>query len=146
MESLTGRLKEIERNIVLLGADPITQHGFTQIPNIILTDDTLSVGAKLIYAMLLKYMWGENRCFPGQLRLARDMGAGERSVRTYIKELEQAELLTVQQRGLGKTNVYYLAVTVEHSRRLRQQLQHQTKVARPDRQNLPVRTGKRFRS
>jgi hypothetical protein len=46
-----------ERNIEIIGADPVTRHGFTQVPNFILTKKELSVGAKLAYAMLLKYAW-----------------------------------------------------------------------------------------
>jgi hypothetical protein len=101
-----------ERNIEIVGADPITRHGFTQVPNFILTKKEISVGAKLAYAMLLKYAWADNACFPGQLRLAEDMGAGERSVRTYLKELETANLLEIKQRGLGKTNLYRLHLTI----------------------------------
>ena len=78
-----------ERNIEIVGADPITRHGFTQVPNFVLTKKEISVGAKLAYAMLLKYAWADDACFPGQLKLADDMGAGERSVRTYLKELER---------------------------------------------------------
>ena len=52
-----------ERNIELVGGDPITRHGFTQVPNFILTKKELSVGAKLAYAMLLKYAWGDDACF-----------------------------------------------------------------------------------
>ena len=62
--------------------------------------------------MLLKYAWGDDACFPGQLKLAQDMGAGERSVRTYLKELETAGILEIKQRGLGKTNLYRLYLTI----------------------------------
>jgi len=65
-----------ERNIEIIGADPVTRHGFTQVPNFILTKEELSVGAKLAYAMLLKYAWGDDACFPGQTKLAVDMGSG----------------------------------------------------------------------
>jgi hypothetical protein len=41
------------------------------------------------------------------------MGAGERSVRTYLKELETAGMLEVTRRGLGKTNIYRLHLTVK---------------------------------
>jgi hypothetical protein len=102
-----------DRNIELIGADPATRHGFTQVPNFILTKKGVSVGAKLAYAMLLKYAWGDDGCFPGQVKLAEDMGAGERSVRTYLKELEGGGLLEITQRGLGKTNLYRLHVTVK---------------------------------
>jgi hypothetical protein len=107
-----------ERNIEIIGADPATRYGFTQVPNFILTKKELSVGAKLAYAMLLKYAWGDDACFPGQLTLADDMGAAERSVRTYLKELESAELLEIEQRGLGKTNLYKLYLTIKtHGKR-----------------------------
>ena len=112
MENLSGRLNEIARNIEIVGADPVTLHGFTQVPNIILTDKALSVGSKLAYAMLLKYAWSKDACFPGQQTLADDMGAGERSIRTYLKELEEVGYLEVKQRGLGKTNLYRLFLTV----------------------------------
>lgn len=102
-----------ERNIEIIGADPVTRHGFTQVPNFILTKKEISVGAKLTYAMLLKYAWGDDACFPGQVKLAEDMGATDRSVRTYLKELETAELLEITQRGLGKTNLYRLYLTVK---------------------------------
>jgi hypothetical protein len=102
-----------ERNIEIVGADPATRYGFTQVPNFILTKKELSVGAKLAYAMLLKYAWQDDACYPGQVTLAKDMGAAERSVRTYLKELETAALLEIEQRGLGKTNLYRLYLTIK---------------------------------
>jgi len=106
-------LKAPERNIEIVGADLATRHGFTQVPNFILTNAHISVGAKLAYAMLLKYAWQDDACFPGQVKLAEDMGATDRSVRTYLKELEAAELLEIKQRGLGKTNLYRLHLTIK---------------------------------
>ena len=113
MESINGPLQNIARNIEIIGADPVTRHGFTQVPNFILTNKELSVGAKLAYAMLLKYAWADDACFPGQQKLADDMGSGERSIRTYLKELEDAGFLEVTQRGLGKTNLYRLHLTIK---------------------------------
>jgi len=103
----------LEKNIKIIGADPATAGGFTQVPNFILTSTKLGVGAKLTYTMLLKYAWSNDACFPGQARLAQDMGAGERSIRTYLKELEKAGYLKITQRGLGKTNLYDLYLTVQ---------------------------------
>jgi hypothetical protein len=106
-------LKARERNIEIVGADLATRHGFTQVPNFVLTNPGISVGAKLAYAMLLKYAWQDDACFPGQVKLAQDMGATDRSVRTYLKELEAGELLETKQRGLGKTNLYRLHLTIK---------------------------------
>ena len=113
MQHIGQRLSEVARNIEIIGADPATRFGFTQVPNFVLTNPELSVGAKLAYSMLLKYAWSDDACFPGQQKLATDMGAGERSVRTYLKELEDATFLEVTQRGLGKTNLYSLHVVVQ---------------------------------
>jgi len=116
MEHLGRHLQQIARNIEIIGADPVTRHGFTQVPNFILTNKNLSVGAKLAYAMLLKYAWQDDYCFPGQTKLAEDIGAGERSVRTYLNELETAGFLEVKQQGLGRTNLYRLHLTVKGKR------------------------------
>lgn len=113
MDHITSSLQTIKRNIEIVGADPATRYGFTQVPNFVLTNKDLTVGGKLAYAMLLKYAWTDDACFPGQAKLAIDIGAGERSVRTYLKELEDAGFLEVTQRGLGKTNLYKLYLTVK---------------------------------
>src|ERR1700680_4547127 len=110
MDHIGAALENTRRNIEIVGADLVSLHGFTQVPNFILTNKHLSVGAKLYYAMLLKYARENNFCFPGQQRLAEDMGSAERSVRTYQKELEDAGFLEVTQRGLGKTNLYKIGL------------------------------------
>ena len=56
--------------------------------------------------MLLKYARELDECFPGQDRLAQDIGTTRQSVNAYIKELRQAELISVERRGQGKPNVY----------------------------------------
>ena len=100
----TARFKD--RNLLVKGADIATQRGWTGVPNFILESKELSPGAKLTYAMLLKYARELDECFPGQERLANDMGNGERSVRRWIHELEKVGLVTVQQHGLGRSNLY----------------------------------------
>jgi hypothetical protein len=87
-----------DRNIVLKGADIATQRGWTDVPNFILESKEISAGAKLTYAMLLKYAREEDQCFPGQERLAKDMSNGEQSVRRWIGELEQVDLISIKQR------------------------------------------------
>jgi len=112
----TQELNDRENTIRLIGADPMSKRGFTQVPNFILMNATLSVGAKLTYAMLLKYAWYDKKCFPGQQTLAKDMGASDRSVRNYLKELEKARFIKIVQRGLGKVNIYELHLRVKKQR------------------------------
>ena len=113
MEHINGMLAQAEQNIILKGADKITRYGFTQVPNYVLESEELTPGAKLVYAMLLKYAWNNDRCFPGQERLANDMRVSRASANTYIKELEKNGFLTIHRRGQGKTNLYTLDVTVD---------------------------------
>src|SRR5215208_5450625 len=122
----------LERNIILNGADVLTAKGYTQVPNHVLVSDRLSPGAKLTYAMLLKYAWQNDSCFPGQERLAKDMGVTDRSVRTYLQEtylqeLEREQFVTIKQRGLGKPNHYELNLSASAA----------------DRKIFPVKTGKK---
>ncbi|MBZ0130481.1 MAG: helix-turn-helix domain-containing protein [Rhodobacteraceae bacterium] len=107
-----------DRNIVLKGGDVISNGGgFTQVPNFILVSGKISVGAKLTYAMLLKYAWQNDYCFPGQEKLADDIGVGKRSIVRWVKELEEADFLTVKRRGLGKSNLYELTLTSQKRHR-----------------------------
>jgi biotin operon repressor len=106
-----GEIKHFrDRNLRLKGADIATRRGWTGVPNFILESDAISVGAKLTYAMLLKYARELDECFPGQDRLAKDMGTSRQSVNTYISELSKAGLITVQRRGQGKPNLYVIHI------------------------------------
>ena len=102
-----------EKTILLKGADAATTGGFTQVPNFVLERDDISSTAKLAYTMLLKYAWSNKQCFPGQERLALDMGVGLRSITRAIKELKETGLINIIQRGLGKPNIYELNFTVD---------------------------------
>lgn len=98
-----------ERNIIIEGGDIISNGGgFTQVPNFILVSKKVGVGAKLTYAMLLKFAWEKSYCFPGQDRLADDIGVTKRSVVTFLKELEQAGFVKIERRGQGRPNRYTL--------------------------------------
>lgn len=101
-----------DRTIVLKGADALSAKGFTQIPNHVLEDTRLTFGARIVYAMLLRYAWQHNFCFPGQDTLAKDMGTSDRQIRNLLTELKAVRYLEVKRRGLGKTNVYILNLRI----------------------------------
>lgn len=102
-----------ERNIELDTLDPVTRGGFTQVPNFILKQPDLTIGAKLSYAMFLSYAWHNDSCFPGQNRLAEDMGMSRSRVTEFVGELEQSGLISIQRRGQGKTNIYTIHFQVQ---------------------------------
>lgn len=112
MQHIGNNVAQIERNMRIASADPIAQHGFTQLPNFILRDPDLSANAKTAYSLLLSYAWHNDLCFPGQERLAKDMGMHIASVSRAIKELEDCSLIEIERRGQGKTNFYTIKFVV----------------------------------
>lgn len=113
MEHIAAQLASTSANIQFDRADPVTQQGFTQLPNFILRNPKLTVGAKVVYAMFISYGWHNNFCFPGQEKLANDMGLTRPRVTQLIGELESAGLITIQRRGQGKTNIYIVHFQVK---------------------------------
>lgn len=116
MEDIKQIIAEKQQTILLRGFDPVTAHGFTQVPNVILEEQNLSLGAKLCYAMLLRYAWQRDSCFPGQETLAEALGISRRSVVTFLRELEESGYVEKVRRGLGKTNVYVLHCRVREAK------------------------------
>ena len=102
-----------ERNIELATSDPVVRGGFTQVPNFILKNADLSVGAKVTYSMFLHYAWHNDSCYPGQERLASDIGMSQSRVSEFIKELQDAGLVEITRRGQGKTNLYKIKFVVQ---------------------------------
>ena len=95
-----------EKNIILKGADSLSALGFTQVPNHLLRNAKISPGAKLAYAMLLSYAWQNDFSFPGQDRLAKDMGVSLRTANTYIQELDKKNFISIKRQGQGRPNLY----------------------------------------
>lgn len=109
-----GKLVKERADIILEGFDPIVSMGFTQVPNVVLKDKGISFAGKLTYAMLLSYHWYNRDVFPGQDRLANDLGVSMRTVNRAIRELVRVGYLKVKRIGLGKTNRYHLFKTVQN--------------------------------
>lgn len=113
-EHIKKYLTAIERNIELVGADKITRDGFTQVPNFLFNEEVgISPLACWVYSKLLSYAWHNDKAFPGQARMAKDLRMSQPAVSRYVKELEKAGLIEIQRRGQGKTNVYRLLLTVK---------------------------------
>ena len=113
MDHIGRQLDKIEQNMRLNTADPIARYGFTQLPNFILRNPELSANAKTVYSLLLSYAWHNNLCFPGQERLAEQMGSHASTVSRAVTELEECSLIEIERRGQGKTNFYTINFVVK---------------------------------
>ncbi len=101
-------IKNILQKHTIVILNDALKHGFTQLPNYVLKDKHLSFGARLTYAVLLSYAWQEESCFPGQERIAIDLGTSERSIRRFLVELKDRGFIDWKQQGLNKPNIYYI--------------------------------------
>lgn len=91
----------------------------------------ISRGAKDCYVVLQAFLGHNENCWPGQERIAIEMGGVSlRSVRSYIAELERDGFIHIEQRGLGKTNVYRMLPHKIFEEEMRKK-----SIAYPDRQN-----------
>lgn len=82
---------------------------FSQVPHwIIRSGKELSQGARSLYADIMTYADNDKRsAFPSQQQLADDLGVSERSVRTYMNELEAFGALEVERRRNKRTGNFY---------------------------------------
>ena len=53
-----------------------------------------------------------NQVFPGQERMAEEIGSSKSTVGRAVQELEEQGWLEIQRRGQGKTNLYILKYKV----------------------------------
>src|SRR5919202_1195721 len=99
---------KVEHPAVII-KEPALRGGFTQIPNSILRNSSLTPGAKLVFMGLLSYAWDKDSCFPGQERLGKDLGMHRSTVIRHLQELQKKGFLEVIRRGKTQTNLYIIS-------------------------------------
>jgi hypothetical protein len=90
----------LEKNTIVVLNETLKQ-GFTQLPRFVLKDKKLSFGARLTYAVLLSYAWQEDSCFPGQDKMANDLGVSRQAINGYLTELKENVRLPPVEQGLS---------------------------------------------
>lgn len=88
--------------------DDTLKYGFVGTPRIVLLDPTLDMASKTVYAVLLNYAWQTGSCFPGQARMAKDLGVHPNTIGKYLNILKKKGLITWKQRGFNRTNKYFI--------------------------------------
>lgn len=103
-------------------ANPVTQAGFTTIPNTVMLRKDLTPTAKLIYGYLKHLAWrnSSDAVDPPREVIAADLGLGEKAVTEAVRSLQRApaaegnddpqatRLVQAVRRGQGRTNMYLL--------------------------------------
>lgn len=95
----------VERIIV---ENEMLRAGFAALPYVVLRDKTLSVGARLTYAVLLSYAWQEDATFVGQEKMGKDMGISERHLRRFLAELKDHRYIDISREDRRFNNTYII--------------------------------------
>lgn len=96
------------KGAAVVHSNPITQAGHVTIPNVVVLDDRLSLGAKMTYGYLKHLAWRtRNGTVESALvTLCRDLAISENTARGYLRELSELGLVETKRRGLGLPNLY----------------------------------------
>jgi hypothetical protein len=122
---------ELQRTVIIKNAALRSVGPFAAFPTKIIRNASLSLGARLTYALLLSYAHQDDFCFPAQERLANDLGVTDRQVRRFLMELRDKGFIAWKQRGLNLPNIYYI-LEIDPAKAAEVVLSRTTKV-NPDR-------------
>ena len=86
-------------------------NGFAQIPHWLARDSNLSMGARLTWILLEGRQGNHAHARVGLKVLSTNLGVGTRSVKRFLSELTQADLLSIKR--TGRTNIYVVLKRVE---------------------------------
>lgn len=86
----------------------LSRGGYTSIPNCVLDAPSLEPGPKVLYLQLSSYAWDTTKCWPGQEKLAEMIGVSERTVRSWLRRLEEVGLVNTGKRQGSNANLYLL--------------------------------------
>ena len=77
------------------------------VPVELLEDSRLSPPARVLFGILAGHLIDKDHCWPGQQRLAEKLNVTARAVRNYLKELQDAGWIEVEERA-GASSIYRL--------------------------------------
>ena len=81
------------------------------IPKNVMKDNSISLGAKGLFAYICAYAGSEDHSFPGRDLITHELNIGKDTFTKYMKELKDSKYIHVtQSKGQGKfaNNIYYI--------------------------------------
>ena len=94
----------------------MSMRNFTIIPNQIFEQSQLSVPARYLYCVLLKYCGKNEWCFPGQITLGEVLGYSPKHIRTLLNELIGTRLISKKRQGWNRSNNYHVVKLLDTDR------------------------------
>jgi DNA-binding MarR family transcriptional regulator len=97
-----------QHHIIIAFRGAARRKGFSQIPNVVTLDRTISSPAYRLYALLVSYAMQAEGSIASQGAIAEDLGCTDRSIRNWLDELEERGLISIHQQGQMRPNVYII--------------------------------------
>lgn len=95
----------------LVNREPAYNNNFARIPIGLIRDPEVTHEAFRLYSILVSYAWNLDYCFPGQQKLAVDMGinpGNRKKVRVILNQLKDLGLISWKRNGQGATCTYFI--------------------------------------
>lgn len=102
----------------LLQTEGINKHGYGLIPKLVMTDHSISITAKAIYAYLCSLAGSGSVAFPGRDKIVSTLSINKETYYTHMKQLIDRNYIKVSRKRSGKLferNIYTLCVYVDAS-------------------------------
>ena len=92
---------------IIMYRDPIEALGFAKVSHVLTHFNELSDGAFRLYCLLLKYAQQSEQCWPGEERLAEDLGTSRPTIARRFAELAELRLIT-RERRVGTSSITWI--------------------------------------
>lgn len=76
----------------------------------------LTIEARYLYCLLLKYCGKDERCFPSQSTLAKDTGFTPRHIRNLLNQLINTGIIVKKRSGWNRANTYTVSKSLKIDR------------------------------
>lgn len=78
---------------------------FGKVSKDVMTDPSISHGAKSLYSLLCCYMDKSKICYPGIKKLSEDMSVSSSTVKRWLEELQDKKIITRSSKSEVRTTV-----------------------------------------
>lgn len=82
--------------------------GFGKVSKEVMTDPSISPGAKSLYSLLCCYMDKSRSCYPGIKRLSEELYVTPSTIKRWMNELKKAKIISRTQEDKTKTAVTFI--------------------------------------
>ncbi len=79
---------------------------YIKIPIVLLTDNTVSSSAKLLYGLLVLLTYQEGYCYANNSYLSNKLNLGIRAITRLLKELSDNNYIKMEFKHIHKKNIY----------------------------------------